>query len=485
MLMEWLRGISLDPSALRDFREGLIGLVLSKLDQVFIVIGLSLLFLALFLFKIQSIVFSSKQNYWGVITLSDLCKALLVICSVWVYAASRHDSPQPDAWDTLLLGIDQSTNVMVFLVGLLLGQIVGFVPKWTEDKSFSFGRITPALIVLFLAATCLIQTSIPHMYRYYRQVRWTGLWVNPNTYGLLMGLGVLLALGFVISCFKSYVLCPQTIWSRRLKVVVCITAAGVMSDGLLHSYSRGAWLAFICGLSYMAIQAIQISGNPKAIQWVRRNSVTIAAMLCALALLTFWQFRDTEHKIARRAFSISNANDFSLRNRAAAWKGALIMIADKPWFGFGWNQPELMYNSYYRAPIVEGGMAIQLNDYWTLGMTLGLPALLCFLVYTWLSLSRGPSSLHFTTARQRTESREQMEEDGRQKLGAMIEKSEIRNPKSEITEMDWLQTICRASVIVLLVGFWFDGGLFKLALAVPFWILIELGLRQPKAAVRP
>jgi len=25
------------------------------------------------------------------------------------------------------------------------------------------------------------------------------------------------------------------------------------------------------------------------------------------------------------------------------------------------------------------------------------------------------------------------------------------------------------------VGFFFDGGLFKMALAVPFWILLELG----------
>ena len=40
---------------------------------------------------------------------------------------------------------------------------------------------------------------------------------------------------------------------------------------------------------------------------------------------------------------------------------------------------------------------------------------------------------------------------------------------------DWLQTTCRAGAIVLLVGFWFDGGLFKLATASTFWILLELG----------
>jgi hypothetical protein len=32
--------------------------------------------------------------------------------------------------------------------------------------------------------------------------------------------------------------------------------------------------------------------------------------------------------------------------------------------------------------------------------------------------------------------------------------------------------------VVLLVGFWFDGGLFKLPTAATFWILLELGAAQ-------
>jgi len=35
--------------------------------------------------------------------------------------------------------------------------------------------------------------------------------------------------------------------------------------------------------------------------------------------------------------------------------------------------------------------------------------------------------------------------------------------------------VCRAGAIVLLVGFSFDGGLFKLATASVFWTLLELG----------
>ena len=75
---------------------------------------------------------------------------------------------------------------------------------------------------------------------------------------------------------------------------------------------------------------------------------------------------------------MANANDFSWRKRVAAYEGALQMMADKPWFGFGWNQPERVYDPFYRPAKVDEGMAIQLNDYFILGTTLGLPALLCF-----------------------------------------------------------------------------------------------------------
>ena len=34
---------------------------------------------------------------------------------------------------------------------------------------------------------------------------------------------------------------------------------------------------------------------------------------------------------------------------------------------------------------------------------------------------------------------------------------------------------CRAGALAMLVAFWFNGGLFKLATAAVFWILLELG----------
>lgn len=76
-----------------------------------------------------------------------------------------------------------------------------------------------------------------------------------------------------------------------------------------------------------------------------------------------------------------------------------------------------------------------MNDYFMLGSTLGIPGLYAFGIYIWVLLSKasGPSRLNILLA------------------------------------------AYRSAVIVLLVGFWFDGGLFKLATASLFWTLLEAG----------
>jgi len=78
---------------------------------------------------------------------------------------------------------------------------------------------------------------------------------------------------------------------------------------------------------------------------------------------------------------------------------------------------------------------------------LGWPGLICFVWFVGLAL--------------KTENRKQKAETLQQ----------IGNRKSEIGN----QVACRAGAFVFLVAFWFDGGLFTLATASVFWILLELG----------
>jgi hypothetical protein len=55
----------------------------------------------------------------------------------------------------------------------------------------------------------------------------------------------------------------------------------------------------------------------------------------------------------------------------------------------------------------------------------------------------------------------------------------MRDRKSGSLDADWLQIICRAGVVVLLVDFWFDGGLFKLATAFTGDSNEQLNWRRP------
>jgi O-antigen ligase len=177
----------------------------------------------------------------------------------------------------------------------------------------------------------------------------------------------------------------------------------------------------------------------------------------SVLVLALWSFRETDHLVARRAFSVVNVNDLSWRNRLVAYEGGLQMMATRPWCGFGWDQPKTMYEDFYMPTQLTDGRAIELNDYFMVGLTLGLPALACFVGYLFLSL-------------------------GPQRTGAVEQWSDSSTPDGGVVEAErWLKATCRAGLVVLLVGFWLQRGLFWLALTVPFWVLLQLGsVRKPE-----
>jgi hypothetical protein len=84
-----------------------------------------------------------------------------------------------------------------------------------------------------------------------------------------------------------------------------------------------------------------------------RSWVALAIITVSVGVLASWSFRHTERAVARRAYTVANANDFSWRKRMAAYEGGLQMEADRPGFGFGWNQPAPLYDRYYRSANVD------------------------------------------------------------------------------------------------------------------------------------
>jgi O-antigen ligase len=148
----------------------------------------------------------------------------------------------------------------------------------------------------------------------------------------------------------------------------------------------------------------------------------------------------------------------SAQNRVTAWRAGLHMMWDHP-LGLGWNQAVTTYAKDYSPP--EGGPgAITTNDYLMIGTELGIPALVCFVAYVGLCLRSPRPNVQSLKSGNGTAL-----DIGHQTLDAT-------------------QVACRAGALVLVVAFWFDGGLFKLPTAAVFWVLLELGAHRGKDEVR-
>ena len=408
----------------------------------------------------------------------------------------------------------KSTDALLLFFGITLFLGVRFWQAVELNRSQRFD-LAGAVVVLVLGLLCLGAVWHPEAFQsfqYRGTARWSGLWDNPNTFGVLMAVGVVLATGWAVSGVKCQVSGDEKAEIRKWKagigrwvgIALLVGAAGVCGVGLVKSYSRGAWLGVACGLGFIGYQVVscQVSGAARTesrklkaeipfsscVSWFTRNWLSVAAILVSVLLIGFWNLRHAEGRFARRMASLANAQDFSARNRLAAWVGSLQMLADKPWLGFGWNQPERDYEEWYCPAKIPEAMAIQLNDYFTLGTTLGIPALVCFLAFVGLILTR---SAECGMRNEETETGTSpdprqnphpacghpLPSDGRGASG----EGEVSPVTLAARERSAggrhipLAAVCRAAAVVLLVGFWFDGGLFKLPTSSVFWILLALG----------
>jgi hypothetical protein len=411
------------------------------------------------------------------------------------------------------------------------------------QRVFSQGRIRLGIGVLLVLAAllgCWLSTAETR-YQYRNLTRWQGVFNNPNTCGQVAAGALVLAVG-LLGCSLASKAKRKGLW-----VAVALAAAVALAVPLGFTFSRGAWLGCALGLAYLGGQGwswfskrlLRNGGAPVSEPaWagadycrsgdrrsavgegaggsvevsrgfagrvglvVQRNLLPLAIALALLGVTAFWLFRFTEFKPVRRAFSVGNINDSSWRMRVEAWEGALNIIAHSPWVGSEWKKPELTYYQFFQKPKVLEGAAIQLNDYFIVGMTWGIPVLACFAAWVWsafrprrwgVSESAGERSrpgcssvrpraeLHGARIGQTVPGWESpMQPAGAQAAtpgaGALPVPTE---PASRAAQDEWLKATCRAAVVVLLVGFWFDGGLFKWALAVPFWLLLEMGRSHP------
>ncbi len=363
-------------------------------------------------------------------------------------------SSRPESAPTEKPEIDQSglTSAATFLIGLVL--LLAFGSWWHLDMTNNF----------------------------YHGPRWMGLWNNPNDYGLLMGAGLTLAIGLLATKehkehkeqnqnlkAESEKRKSNAVWNflRSLRsfaankvFIVLLIAAGMMGVGLAFSYSRGACVGTAVGLLYLA----------KAYGKFKWRYVLPPILLAVAMVCFFWNTPRT----APWYFQRLDLSRGSVQHRVAAWKAGFEIMRDHP-LGVGWNKTVETYEKNYSPP-EDGAAAIGTNDYLMLGTQLGIPGLLCFLAYVALCFrgrarhsvraAVGPGRAALLRGFGRGAPRPY---PGGQGTASPTLDSGLRTLDSQ------LRAACRAGALVMLVAFWFDGGLFKLATGTVFWILLELG----------
>lgn len=371
-----------------------------------------------------------------------LLAAFVVLCLVryaWNYSAAVKSLQLP----VLLAGIVFGKAVALWVAGGIKFRHLTPVLSPLEAERESTRRanwLIGWLVVLLVVAAWYQQSEAGMRFFYHGVPRWCGAWDNPNLYGLLMGVGAVLAFGMGLRGWRM----EGHGWKRNLSVVVFFACAAICAYGLFKSYSRGAWLSVVIALLFFSRHASLVTRHAPLTVWLKKNWTALLVLSFSLAVAGFWQLRFTEFLPAQRIASVGNPNDFSWRNRVTAWQGAARMLLARPLAGFGWGEAEAAYAKDYCPAATKETAAIQMNDYLMLGISAGMPAMLCFAGYVALTF--------------------------RKKTG---------------TGRTCCPTLLyRAGMVVLLIGFWFDGGLFKLPVAAVFWTLLELSRVEFASAAR-
>src|SRR5581483_11735814 len=119
----------------------------------------------------------------------------------------------PDLWLATTLGLallglflddfhaDTVREVLRLLIGMLLGRAGAL---WSATRiCWKIGQSNPVRLIMGALVTLMFLASLPKnqskTFQYHEQMRWAGSWGDPNIFGLLMGVGIVLATGIIAS----------------------------------------------------------------------------------------------------------------------------------------------------------------------------------------------------------------------------------------------------------------------------------------------
>lgn len=215
-----------------------------------------------------------------------------------------------------------------------------------------------------------------------RFMRAYGTFRQPNPYAGYLGLVAPLALSLTFLAWSKEGTALRWRWLLRFALPA---ATAVVAAGLLVSWSRGAWLAFVAAVAVVVLAYLRTVSPTAALTVliVGLAALSLAVALGGLAGLPPWltqRFSDLGSffgLVDVRRVEVNDAN-FAVVERVAHWLAAAGMWADHLWLGVGLGNYAVAYPAY-ALPRWQDPLGHAHNVYLNFGAETGLLGLLAYL----------------------------------------------------------------------------------------------------------
>ena len=128
-----------------------------------------------------------------------------------------------------------SMQIPMLMIGIVFGKAIATWVRWRREEIERRAAFLICSFICLLAASALWQRENGRLFQYHDIPRWSGVWDNPNLYGLLMGVGVVLAAGQIARTRRWKMEDRQ--WRKVVCLILCSVGIFLCGFGLFKSYS--------------------------------------------------------------------------------------------------------------------------------------------------------------------------------------------------------------------------------------------------------
>ena len=177
--------------------------------------------------------------------------------------------------------------------------------------------------------------------------------------------------GSIFACGVVFYVSQLYLHQSRARKYYLLLTLNFLIDGLLATYSRGAWIACLSGV------AIVLLLERRRLNFRRLIFVTTAIFLFLFLYVSSTQ---TGPGVAGRIITSSPSSDDSVRNRILVWKASAQLIKTHPLFGTGYGTFMHAISAYKSPEIGNEQYRDAVNSYITLAAEAGVPTLILYLI---------------------------------------------------------------------------------------------------------